>query len=73
MGPSQEDTMDLVQEQLERDIEKLFAEATSENLRQTSRQLETLVRKLSDPRIRAQYEAAIDQLSDMVKHTVDKD
>ncbi|MFN3430715.1 MAG: hypothetical protein ACK46X_12255 [Candidatus Sericytochromatia bacterium] len=55
-------------EQAIRDIEKLFAEATPANVRHISRQLERLVRTLDDPKTRQHYEAAIDQLPEMVKH-----
>ncbi|HEY9722632.1 MAG TPA: hypothetical protein V6D47_11490 [Oscillatoriaceae cyanobacterium] len=49
-------------------IEKHFAEATPQNVRYVSRQLERLVRQLPDPALRKRYEAAIDQLPDMVAH-----
>lgn len=49
-------------------IEKHFAEATPQNVRQVSRELERLVRRLQDPALRRRYEAAIDQLPDMVAH-----
>jgi hypothetical protein len=56
------------QDQLIRDIEKLFAEATPANLRYASRDLEKLVRQVADPDVRKRYEAAIDVLPDMVDH-----
>jgi hypothetical protein len=56
------------QDQLFRDIEKLFAEATPGNLRYATRDLEKLVRQVEDPAMRKRYEAAIDMLPDMVDH-----
>ena len=50
------------------EIEKRFADANPGNLRQVSRELERLVRDVSDRQVRARYEAAIDQLPEMVKH-----
>lgn len=56
------------QPQLIQEIEKLFADATPENLRMTTRSLEKLVRDVADRPTRARYESAIDLLPEMVKH-----
>lgn len=53
---------------LQDEIEKRFAEADPANLRQITRDLEKLVRDVEDRQLRARYEAAIDQLPEMVKH-----
>lgn len=54
---------------LQRRIEELFATADTQNVRHVSRQLEQLVRQLTDPATKRRYEAAIDQLPDIVEHT----
>jgi hypothetical protein len=56
------------QSELLKEIETLFAQADPQNLRDTERRLERLVRQLKDPQDRKRYEAAIDHLPDMVKH-----
>ena len=61
-------TTPLNQEQLIAQIEALFARADAASLREVSRQLEKLVRQIEDEGTRKRYEAAIDQLPDMVKH-----
>ncbi|MDB5096352.1 MAG: hypothetical protein JWM80_773 [Cyanobacteria bacterium RYN_339] len=55
-------------EELQRQIEELFALADAINLRHTTRKLEQLVRQVEDVAMRRQYEAAIDNLPDIVAH-----
>ena len=57
------------QDQLIAAIEKLFAEAETDNVRHVSRQLERLVRDVADPLVRSRYEKAIDHLPEIVKYT----
>jgi hypothetical protein len=68
-----DDTILHVDDETERKIEALFASADAKNLRNVTRDLEKLVRQLIDPVTRRQYEAAIDQLPDIVAHSGEKE
>ena len=57
------------QDELKHQIEGLFANASVESLRETTRALEKLVRQVTDTWERKRYEDVIDMLPDMVKHT----
>jgi hypothetical protein len=62
-----------VDDEVERKIEELFATAELKNLRNVTRDLEKLVRQLVDPVTKRRYEAAIDQLPDIVAHSGERD
>lgn len=56
------------QDQVQRAIEAAFAMADRTNVRALSREIEKLIRQLTDPALRARYEGAVDLLPDIVKH-----
>ncbi|MEB3330380.1 MAG: hypothetical protein VKQ33_14235 [Candidatus Sericytochromatia bacterium] len=53
---------------LRRAIEAAFARADRRSLRAVTRELEGLIGRVEDPRLRARYEGALDALSEMVRH-----
>lgn len=61
----------MTQDELIAQIEARFASAEPANARLVSRELERLVRQLEDEGTRKRYEAAIDQLPDMVANLSD--
>ena len=56
------------QDDLQRAIEAAFAKADRANLRDVTREIERLLKRLDDKALRARYESAVDLLPDMVKH-----
>lgn len=56
------------QEEVQRAIEAAFAKADRSNVRDVTREIERLIRRLDDKALRARYESAVDLLPDMVKH-----
>jgi hypothetical protein len=51
-----------------RSIEEAFSRADRQNLRAVTRDLAGLIARLTDGRLRARYEGALDALPDMVRH-----
>lgn len=66
-------TTEADQQALRQAIEAAFARVDRESARQVTRELERLVRQVSDPAARARYEGALDALPDMLRHAGSQD